>query len=320
MREFFLFTVIYSGVAIVFATVAGMHPGLAAQITTLRLMTAVRMVLPVAILAAPLIAGLWWFGKRGLLVQVRDAALALGATAVLMASFMTLKAAMPGVLPYFADPLLADLDAALHLGTDPWSLTHAVAGSLPAETVDLIYVKAWSLIVLGLPIALALDPDAARQRVFLTLYLSAWVICGNVMALAGLSGGPVYYAGLTGVDRFADLHGALASSGIADSFVGSIQASLWSAYEKGDYALAAGISAFPSVHVAVACVSALYLQARLRTAASVGWAFLGAILFLSVHTGYHYAIDGYASIIVICTILAVLRRRATIGEGQSAPA
>lgn len=63
--------------------------------------------------------------------------------------------------------------------------------------------------------------------------------------------------------------------------------------------LGLGISAFPSMHVAIAALTALYLTERSRWLAPVGVVFLGVIFFMSVYTGYHYALDGYFSIAAV---------------------
>ena len=63
-------------------------------------------------------------------------------------------------------------------------------------------------------------------------------------------------------------------------------------------ALGSGISAFPSVHLSMAT---LWTIVAFRMSARLGWAalvFLLVILVGSVALGWHYAIDGYASIVV----------------------
>ena len=71
------------------------------------------------------------------------------------------------------------------------------------------------------------------------------------------------------------------------------------------------MSAFPSMHVAVATVTALYLAERSRLLGLIGAAFWAVVMFLSVYTGYHYALDGIAATGM------VLALRALIGALQS---
>jgi hypothetical protein len=66
-----------------------------------------------------------------------------------------------------------------------------------------------------------------------------------------------------------------------------------------------GISAMPSVHVAVAV---LFAVLGWRTAAWLGWLFTGyacVVLIGSVHLGWHYAVDGYVSAVVAPLIWAL---------------
>jgi hypothetical protein len=102
-----------------------------------------------------------------------------------------------------------------------------------------------------------------------------------------------------GGDRFDALHTALATFGIKSSFVGLIQGYLWNSYETHSLIMGTGISAFPAVHLAIATTMALYLLERSRLLAPIGLLFVAIIQFLSVYTGYHYAIDGYSSILAV---------------------
>jgi len=252
-------------------------------------------------------------GPREFLSRFRAALLALPAAIALSTGYMLIKNALPYMTPYFADAALADLDAWLHLGTAPWRLTHALAGGVvPVGLLETVYITLWSFPAMTLPIILALtDRDAARMRRILILYAAAWVLIGNVLALAGLSVGPVYYDRLLGGARFADLAAALQQGGVTTSSFGIIQERLWEVYRQSSVVIGSGISAFPSVHVAVATVTVIYLAERSRRWLIPGVPFLALILFTSVYTGYHYAIDGYASILVILALWWALRRRET---------
>ena len=73
-------------------------------------------------------------------------------------------------------------------------------------------------------------------------------------------------------------------------------------YNAGTPALGTGISAMPSMHVAIATLNALMLSSLGRWQAVAGWAFAAIILFGSVYTGWHYAIDGYVSMLVVGVI------------------
>ncbi len=78
--------------------------------------------------------------------------------------------------------------------------------------------------------------------------------------------------------------------------------------ESGVIGVGAGISAFPSMHVAAATLNALFLSERGRVLAAVGWSYVALILFGSVYLGWHYAIDGLFSVPATILIYAALRR------------
>jgi len=189
-------------------------------------------------------------------------------------------------------------------------LVHGLLPHLPTSLFTSIYFVIWSLPALFLPLIIAAtDDDAARTRRFLILYVLVWVGLGNIVALIGMSVGPVYFDRLEGSVRFAGLAHALIQSGVEHGPLGKIQDSLWNAYANRAQVVGSGISAFPSVHVAVATLTMLYLGERSRWLAPFGMAFLVAILFLAVYVGWHYAIDGYFSIFVMVSAWSYLRER-----------
>ncbi|RTL93777.1 MAG: hypothetical protein EKK31_31615 [Hyphomicrobiales bacterium] len=70
----------------------------------------------------------------------------------------------------------------------------------------------------------------------------------------------------------------------------------------------------PSMHVAIATLNAFYLARLNRWLGLAGWAFAIFILFGSIYTGWHYAADGYISMLVVAVIW---RRTAGILDGDA---
>lgn len=259
-------------------------------------------------------------GRQALRTRLEAVLWALFAAFLLQVAFFLLKSAIPMINPYHADPALAGLDRWLHGGTDPWVIAHRWAAGLPMGLLLPFYVEIWALPATALPVYIALtDPDLRRSRRFLWLFAGSWVVLGNVVATLGSSVGPVFYDRLIGGDRFAGLTEALRASPVEGSLIGIIQTYLWQNHESGVFAAGSAISAFPSLHVAMAALTALYVAERHRLLAPLGWLFLGLVQFLSVYTGYHYAIDGYVSIVAVVAGWAVLRRivcRVTIASAD----
>jgi hypothetical protein len=258
--------------------------------------------------------------RRELLERLVQASVAVFACTALFLTFTMVKATMPFILPFWADPALADIDRFVHFGHDPWVLTHALSGWINADWVGTIYLSWWGAPAMFLPVMLILfDTDQTRVRRFIWLYAAAWLVIGNVIALAVLSAGPVFYDRLYDGDTFAGLDAALAGSGVATGSLGVLHERLWSAYMSGVQDAGSGISAFPSVHISMITVIALYLAERWRFLLPASVGLVAVYLFLSVYSGAHYAIDGYASIALMVGAWAWLRRRETAQHRASMP-
>ncbi len=224
--------------------------------------------------------------------------------------FGLVKTTIPYLVPFYADPIFAEMDRVLHGGVDPWVWVYGWSDVIPYGRILDLYMGVWWVPAICFAVLIAaVDRDAARVQRFVLLYVIAWVVCGNVLALMGSSVGPVYYDRIYGGDRFAALEAAMAAGALDGHLIAQIQEWLWRVYAEHGQAVGSGISAFPSVHVSVSTVIALYLWERSRWLAPVGIVFLALIQLLSVYTGYHYAIDGYASMIVVGLVWGLLRRR-----------
>ena len=220
---------------------------------------------------------------------------------VLTGAFTSVKNMLPEMSAYVWDPRLADIDAMLHGGTDPWRfLTALVSWPQLLHALEFVYASVWTVMIGLVPAIVALSPAMApiRQRFFVT-YILCWVLLGNVLAGIFLSAGPVYYGEFTGdFDRFGPLLDYLTANSGALWSAADIQRSLWLAYENDMVALGSGISAFPSVHLSMVTLWAIVAFQKSVRLGFAALAFVLVILVGSVALGWHYAIDGYASIIV----------------------
>jgi hypothetical protein len=61
--------------------------------------------------------------------------------------------------------------------------------------------------------------------------------------------------------------------------------------------MGSGISAFPSMHLAIATLNAVFLWRFGGILRWIGIAFLVVTQLAAVHLAWHYAIDGYASML-----------------------
>jgi hypothetical protein len=250
---------------------------------------------------------MWWFRRRSSIEHVSSLVLVAVAAIWLQVGFLFFKSALPQLVPFYADPFWANLDRALLFGHDAWQLAHAVTPAALAAWFPFVYLTIWSVLAYAFPVVVAAtDPDSKRVMRYAWLFFLSWVVVGNLAALAGSSVGPVYYDELLGTDRFASMHLALASNGFSAGPIAMVQERLW----ENSGGLLSFISAFPSVHVAVACIAALYIRERFRPFRLIGDVFLTLILLISVYSGYHYLLDGIASIMIVMALNAALGRHA----------
>lgn len=187
------------------------------------------------------------------------------------------KSMIPHVTTMWADPMLARFDRALFLGTDPWRLSHEVFGR--AAWIDSAYI-AWGPIKFATLLILLFLPVSPAKNRALSAYFVIFAV-GCVLQYALPSGGPIFFERLGHGTDFQDLP--------VPHFAGEAANYLWANY-RGSGIVGTGISAMPSIHVAIA----LWLALTWR---SLGFGYLGFIFYAvilvgSVHTGFHYALDG----------------------------
>lgn len=256
-----------------------------------------------ALLAYVLIKAFWYpdplkgvgTETRRIFSPQRSAALILFlAISLHWGAFTSAKSMLPNVASFAWDPQLAALDAALH-GGDPWRYVRFLDPF--TGLVRTAYGSTWfSLIITFTLIACFVRPKVRDQ--FLWSFLLAWPLLGNLMAGLFLSGGPVFYERLHGDPRFADLNAHLAANPRIGKVDFDYDAILWTGYTEDKAGFGTGISAFPSMHLSIATLLFLAAWKTDRRAGIVMLAYLVFIQLGSVHTGWHYAIDGYASILL----------------------
>ena len=208
--------------------------------------------------------------------------------------FTSVKTMMPEFAPFSWDLAFADLDAAIH-GADPWLYLEWLKAISPL--VRLAYGFVW-FTLLSVGILLICITNLEFRRQYLWTFFVCWILLGNVLPLMFMAGGPIYFEGLTGSDRFADLSDRVFSRVGYDSHVRLFPQLLWDAYVTKQSGMGTGISAFPSMHVAMATLFACAAFKLSHRAGLILTAYLLVIIICSVHLGWHYAVDGYVSVAI----------------------
>lgn len=197
-----------------------------------------------------------------------------------MTTFMWIKPLLNYHVPFWADPLLADLDYAMFLGRDPWTLLTGL-NNTPAA---IFYHRGWfALMIVTLVAVLSARPSPEKSALMLTYFL-LWSLVGPIIHILLPAAGPVFFAQLGYGDRFSELQSVTETRDLATY--------LWKVYSGEGFAPGSGISAMPSLHIATTgwMLASVYVLAR-RWIAPMAVAGL-MIFLLSISLGWHYAVDG----------------------------
>jgi hypothetical protein len=225
-------------------------------------------------------------------------AVALG-FCVAISAFTTFKLSIPEIVPFYADGYFEWLDRAIHGGA-PWTYTHAVIPDWAEYPLAYVYSGIWYILWFGIIGFMAFWRDDRRVR-YLWAHGLMLVILGTAMAIATASYGPIFFDSFGGGPAYDALLRKLDTS-VVGSAEREIAAYLLSGYGDANNTLGTGISAMPSMHVAVAALNACFLWSINRWLGFAGWVLTFLILIGSVHFGWHYAIDGYVALVVVAAI------------------
>jgi hypothetical protein len=207
------------------------------------------------------------------------------------------------------DGALWNIDRALHFGGSP---AHACAEVFQApwlsRPIDALYVL-WYTVKVPFLVYFVFLADRVRSWRFLSAYFCLWIV-GVFLAILWPSVGPIY-------DTPALFEG------IDAPFAQQLQTGLWERYQAfiadpGHFGLYDGVAAFPSLHVGFAAL----FTASVRRIRVLFWpmvVFTALILLGSVALGWHYAVDGYASIVIAVVLWALMEKVFPAPPNSSTP-
>lgn len=211
--------------------------------------------------------------------------------------FLPLKYAIPKIVPFWLDVPLAKGELAL-FGTHPWLVLDQMLG-WAARPIDRLY-GLWLPTQLLLFFTVMIQPGSPKKSRAIVAYTLAWFLLGMVGATILSSAGPIFHDRIFGGSAFAGLGATLRARGawvvLAES------ESMWTALASGQPGLAAGISAAPSIHVAISVW--IFLAAREMAPRASPFALIYAIFVwaASVQLGWHYVFDGLVGTLGMCAV------------------
>lgn len=222
-----------------------------------------------------------------------------------MMTFPSFKSHIPDLNPYDWDPYFARLDEQMHFGVAPWRLIESVIGYGFVTTIlDKLYYLWFPVIFLAVGLAATTPGKNPLRERFMVTFAACWIIIGVIFAIVFSSVGPIFHDRLLGVTSdFAVLTANLERINQAvplNTLV--VRDNLWLVYLQQTDAIISGISAMPSMHNAICVLMFLAARHINRVLAVIAGVYAILIFIGSVHLGWHYAIDGYVSAVIVAII------------------
>lgn len=218
--------------------------------------------------------------------------------------FAPVKAAIPEVVGFWADPSLATVDRLLFFGNDPWTFTHAIVGPAATKAIDIVYAS-WILVILVVAFLVAVLGDDRSLGRFYLGWGTIWLVLGVGGAFVLGSAGPIFGVKLgfgfeALLARLEEVHETTPLIAIMASDA------LWLNYENRNATIGNGISAAPSLHCAIAFFMALFVRETRLFPVAVAYAVI--IWIGSVHLGWHYFTDGLISLIGVLLLWPIITK------------
>ena len=220
-----------------------------------------------------------------------------------MPVFGGVKSTIGMLQPYSWDETFIRWDEVLH-GADVWLLMQPVLGKPEITYVISILYQVWILLLyVAFPFVCLHRSNEKVRRQMIVSYLLSWIVIGSIMAHFFASVGPCFLEPITGNDRFVpQMEYLLSVNEEYPLMMLQVQEILLESYLNGEPGLGRGISAMPSMHIAIAALFTIYAWRLSRAWGIIAGLFLLVTYLGSVHLAYHYAVDAYVSIAAVIFI------------------
>ncbi len=240
-------------------------------------------------------------GKYLNTVSIAGFAIILLLLSIFESTFASIKQAIPIIHDFSFDRFLMNLDYYFHLGHHPYhffSFVWKYEGLLRAT--DRMYML-WFVVLFTFCFWMGWTSERQlRLRFFLTAFF-IWAGLGSLLGTLFSSAGPCYYVQV--VSEGESPYKLLMSNlyrlhEVSPLLAVQNQIGLWDAKLANQWLPFGGISAMPSIHVAMAVLFALVAWQRNRVLGIVFTAYALWIQVGSVILGWHYAVDGYVAAVL----------------------
>ena len=210
-----------------------------------------------------------------------------------MLSYNIFKHCIPLIKPFSWDPILLKADLILLNKHSFWLL---IDKYLPINNLnkifDMIYIS-WFILFLVIVFWQQVTADRQLRKQFFTAWLATWFFLGNITAVLFSSAGPCFY------DEFYKSTPAiiqpvqfkLNALNTSELKTDIAKSELIENSRKTTFRIGYGISAFPSLHVAVSVIYALLFIKKFKNVKCIAWLYVFLIMISCVYLGFHYMVD-----------------------------
>lgn len=234
-------------------------------------------------------------------------------------AFMAMKGAVTVLVPFSWDTTLSELDRMLHFGHLPHEWLMPLLGNpVVLKAVNIAYNLWFFVVIFSFILAASAGRNQRLRHRYLMSFMLLWIVGGFFIAAGYSSAGPCFYEragfGALYTPLMEHLHTASAKYTL---WALDTQDKLWAGF-IGERPGSAGISAFPSMHVATATLFVLAARHMHRIVLGLAIAFWLVIIAGSVLLAWHYAVDGYAGALIALVIWRITGRYAAAFPDGSA--
>ena len=213
-----------------------------------------------------------------------------------MSTFSSFKQVIPFINNFSWDYRFMKLDYILHFGHHPWEFFRFFLNyPYIIKIIDRLNTL-WFPTLLFFCLWMAWSLRRKLRLQFFVNICLAWIILGTFLAIIFSSAGPCYYSKVINgrpdpykplISRLTEIHTS------KPLFAINNQIGIWKAYKNRVWLPFGGISAMPSLHIAIAVLLALVGWQINRFIGVLLTAYVFIILIGSIILGWHYAVDGY---------------------------
>jgi membrane-associated phospholipid phosphatase len=209
--------------------------------------------------------------------------------------FINLKHLIPLVNPSLYDQVLLKADRLMFSGQISGEWVQNILGLRYAGFLSTAYILFYSYTLFSALVFILQRNESLRQE-FFTSFVLLWFL-GILIVYCFPTIGPCFYM----AERFAEIPACR---------VTEVQTMLWDhklmldqfpKSEKGIYA----ISGFPSLHLAVPILGAVYLKRFSRFLAWLSWLFVALTVVTTLYFGWHYLLDDVGSFLLVLLVMRV---------------